>query len=268
MTISNGEEKIISYVKPKRHTLRGSDTSTAESGSEADDVTSPKALRSYISHPKLTPVREEVKTVRATSFSTRIPEYDVPVVDKAVDAAWKVEQPRRMPTQSKDCSLAMTSRPSNSSWDQIVAALMAFLMTIVMLARSAKDLAVRRLPYKNESEENYSTLYPDSIRKEEFRPPSPSPGFVEADLFAAVLQRLGELEEKVRTLQEKPSEMPCKKEELLNAAVRRVDALEAELIVTKKALHETLIRQEELLAYIDSKEVAKAQKKKKAMFCY
>jgi hypothetical protein len=129
--------------------------------------------------------------------------------------------------------------PSNRSWDQIVAALMAFLMTIVVLARSVKDLAVRRLPYKNESEENYSTLYPDSIRKEEFRPPSPSPGFVEADLFAAVLQRLGELEEKVRTLQEKPSEMPCEKEELLNAAVRRVDALEAELIVTKKVVFES-----------------------------
>jgi hypothetical protein len=42
--------------------IRGSDTSTAESGSEADDVTSPKALRSYISHPKLTPVREEVSS--------------------------------------------------------------------------------------------------------------------------------------------------------------------------------------------------------------
>jgi hypothetical protein len=33
--------------------MRGSDTSTAESGSEADDVISPKALRSYIPHPKL-----------------------------------------------------------------------------------------------------------------------------------------------------------------------------------------------------------------------
>ncbi|TVU33519.1 hypothetical protein EJB05_25342 [Eragrostis curvula] len=268
VTISNGEEKIISYAKPKRHTIRGSDTSTAESGSEAEDVTSPKALRSYISHPKLTPVREEVKTVRAASFSTRVPEYDVPVVDKAVDATWKIEQPRKMPAQAKDHSLTSTTRPSNSSWDQIVGALMAFLMAIVMLARSVKDFAVRRLPYKNEPEENYSTLYTDSIHKEEFRPPSPSPGFAEADLFAAVLQRLGELEEKVQMLQEKPSEMPCEKEELLNAAVRRVDALEAELIVTKKALHETLIKQEELLAYIDSKEVAKAQKKKKTMFCY
>lgn len=35
--------------------------------------------------------------VRATSFSTRLPEYDVPVVDKAVDATWKREQPRKTP---------------------------------------------------------------------------------------------------------------------------------------------------------------------------
>jgi hypothetical protein len=36
--------------------------------------------------------------VRATSFSTRVPEYDVPVVDKAVDATWKREQPRKAPS--------------------------------------------------------------------------------------------------------------------------------------------------------------------------
>nr|CAB3445496.1 unnamed protein product [Digitaria exilis] len=264
VTISNGEEKFISYSKPKHHNARGSDTSTAESGSEADDATSPKALRTYISHPKLTPVREEVKMVRASSFSTRLPEYDVPVVDKAVDATWKREQPRKTPLPPKDSS---PTKPSDSSWDKIVATLMACFMAIVMLVRSVKDLATKRLPYKTESEESYSTLYPEST-KEEFRPPSPSPGFAEADLFAAVLQRLGELEGKIQTLQDKPSEMPCEKEELLNAAVRRVDALEAELIVTKKALHEALIRQEELLAYIDSKDVAKAKRKKKTMFCY
>lgn len=270
VTISNGEEKFITYAKPKHHAMRGSDTSTAESGSEADDAISPKALRSYIPHPKLTPVREEVKMVRATSFSTRLPEYDVPVVDKAVDATWKRELPRKTPfvPQDVDSSVKTASKRSDRSWDKITATLMACLMAIVMLVRSVKDLATRRLPYKGGSEESYSTLYPDSIQKEEFRPPSPIPGFAEADLFAAVLQRLGELEAKVQMLQEKPSEMPCEKEELLNAAVRRVDALEAELIVTKKALHEALIRQEELLAYIDRKEIAKAQRKKKTMFCY
>ena len=126
--------------------------------------------------------------------------------------------------------------PSDSSWDMIIATLMASLMAVVVLVRSVKDLATKRLPYKTDSEESYSTLYPDSTAKEEFRPPSPTPGFAEADLFSAVLQRLGELEEQVQMLQEKPSEMPCEKEELLNAAVRRVDALEAELIVTKKVI--------------------------------
>lgn len=39
--------------------LKGSDTSTAESGSEAEDIASPKASRSF-SQVRLTPVREEV----------------------------------------------------------------------------------------------------------------------------------------------------------------------------------------------------------------
>lgn len=39
--------------------VKFSDTSTAESGSEAEDIASPKATRSY-SHLRLTPVREEV----------------------------------------------------------------------------------------------------------------------------------------------------------------------------------------------------------------
>jgi len=40
--------------------IKGGDASTAESGSEAEDITSPKATRNYIAHPSLTPVREEV----------------------------------------------------------------------------------------------------------------------------------------------------------------------------------------------------------------
>ncbi|VAI43175.1 unnamed protein product [Triticum turgidum subsp. durum] len=256
VTVSNGTETIISYPKSKYQMVRGSDTSTAESGSEAEDVTSPKALRSYISHPKLTPVREEVKMIRATSFSTRMPEYDVPVVDKAVDATWKRELPRKA-----DSSLATTTKASNRSLDQIIPALMAFVIAIVTLLRSVKDVATKRLPDKNESDEQSSAVYQDCIPKEEFRPPSPGPGFAESDLFSLVLQRLAELEAKVHALEAKPSEMPCEKEELLNAAVRRVDALEAELIVTKKALHEALIRQEELLAYVDRKTIAKAQEK-------
>lgn len=71
---------------------------------------------------------------------------------------------------------------------------------------------------------------------EEFCTPSPGPRFTEADFLSPVLKRLAELEQKVDMLQEKPTQMPFEKEELLDAAVYRVDALEAELIATKKVV--------------------------------
>lgn len=65
-------------------------------------------------------------------------------------------------------------------------------------------------------------------------PPSPCPGITESDLISQVIKRMAELEAKIESLMTKPTEMPADKEELLDAAVKRVDALEAELIVTKK----------------------------------
>lgn len=52
--------------------------------------------------------------------------------------------------------------------------------------------------------------------------------------ISPLLRKLSELEKKLDTLQAKPIAMPSDKEELLNTAMYRVDALEAELISTKK----------------------------------
>jgi hypothetical protein len=68
------------------------------------------------------------------------------------------------------------------------------------------------------------------VKREElatrFTKPNPS--------SSSTLKRLSELEKNVDILQSKLNAMPSEKEELLNAAVYRVDALEAELIATKK----------------------------------
>jgi hypothetical protein len=72
------------------------------------------------------------------------------------------------------------------------------------------------------------------------RPPSPCSDFTESDLISQMMKRMAELECKVEILMTKPTEMPADKEELLDAAVKRVDALEAELIVTKKVKYEEL----------------------------
>ncbi|GMY28500.1 phosphatidylinositol/phosphatidylcholine transfer protein SFH8-like isoform X2 [Fagus crenata] len=247
--------------------IRSSDTS-AESGSEVEEITSPKAAWSYL-EPRLTPVREEARVAGKGSSAVGFLEYDeyVPMIDKAVDVACEKQVSLQEPCASRGTpSLPSMGKTPEGIFTRIWAALVALFVTLFTLVRSKAFQVTKKLPDTvPDSSCNIPVLTIESNPKAEFRPPSPAPGFTEADLLSSALKRLGELEEKVDMLQAKPFEMPSEKEELLNAAVCRVDALEAELIATKKALHEALMRQEELLAYIDRQEEAKLRKKK---FCW
>ncbi|KAK6159495.1 hypothetical protein DH2020_006809 [Rehmannia glutinosa] len=267
--ILNSEGKVV-YAKPHyARQLKSSDTSTAESGSEAEDIASPKATRSY-SQLRLTPVREEAKAIGTAGYAGHFSGYDeyVPMVDKAVDAGWKKQNSPQKLYLSKDMLPPPDSQKAPEGYRaRVMAALMTFFMTLFLFFRSLSSRVTKKLPDASLQHEpiNQEFSFDNTIPKEEFRPPSPTPSFTEAELLSTVMKRLGELEEKVDTLQSKPSEMPYEKEELLNAAVYRVDALEAELIATKKALYEALMKQEELLAYIDSQEDAKFRVKEEVL---
>ncbi|WOK94188.1 phosphatidylinositol/phosphatidylcholine transfer protein SFH12-like [Canna indica] len=218
----------------------------------AEDM-SPKIPRSHIEHPELSPLREEVGMDCKNEKFPKSCSYDdlFPVVDKVVDAGWnkdameeKLAVARGTHTVSEICN------GSDGISNHVVSGVVAFVMGIVTMVR-----VTRNMPRKvvDADIDNTSIVHlPSETLK------VPSQKFISADEYSCVMKRLNELEEQVSTMNVKP-EMPPEKEELLNAAVKRVDVLEEELASTKKALEEALARQEEFIAYLEKK------KKKKNM---
>ncbi|CAH2067397.1 unnamed protein product [Thlaspi arvense] len=246
-SILNSDSRMESSDKPSFSGVKVSDTSTAESGSELEEMASPKANKE--SHvPKLTPVCEDLQIIRTNVVKSLYPtdssEYDSPMVDKVVDVAWMThEKPKTSEGSMYTAGLGKIGAVSHI-WRWLTA-LCVNLLTFL--------ISVAGLPQTKGHSQSDSSV--DQPIDRESRPPSPAFSNVrERNLVACVVNRLGDLEKQVETLHSKRHEMPREKEELLNTAVYRVDALEAELIATKKALHEALMRQDDLLAYIDREE--------------
>ncbi|KAL7174898.1 hypothetical protein ACSBR2_028666 [Camellia fascicularis] len=215
----------------------------SEAVSDMDDMRShhPRLQREYSEHPQLSLVREEAPTYEYDDF--------VPVVDKAVDATWPKAVHSDKFTFSKDCLPQHNAcQPPKGISNQIFSGVMTFVMGIVTMVR-----LTRNMPRKLTND----ILYSNSMRQPHQLPASTISGTE----YLSMMKLLDELEEKVVVLCSKPAVMPPEKEEMLNAALRRVDALEQELSATKKALEDSIVRQEEILAYIE-----KRKKRKRRFF--
>ncbi|CAL9192079.1 unnamed protein product [Musa hybrid cultivar] len=259
VTLTNYEGKIVAYDELHYPVVKESDAYIAKSNLVADGSSS-KAKNNHVPVPQMTSGKE-TRMQYSTSVGSPNHEESAPVVKKDVDSGWKghISGPICSPLKGA-LSLFDTSDAPKMRQGQTVTWLTAFVMAFCTLL-----LPVTRYGFRRNKEFNAcnAEFLVDTMPKE-FHPLSPRK-FREADDLSSVLKRLHELEEKVVILQAKPSEIEYQRQELLNAAINRVDALEAELIATKKALHEALIRQEELLAYLDQQKEAKFRKKK---FCF
>ncbi|KAL8171978.1 hypothetical protein V2J09_023782 [Rumex salicifolius] len=236
-TISKtGSGRFFSRKKMHFSMVRGLDQSTAESGSEGEELISSKAS-GIDALSGMTPVNEKDKRIPDPDASAPLMKNDVSTEFREVSSHTMVE-----------------NRKQIRAW--IWAMLPAFILTIVSVFRSIVLRTTRKFPgVLSDVASSISNLALDSQFKEELQPGCRE----QAD---DVLSRVDDLEEKVSILSTKPVQMPVDKEELLNTAVYRVHALEVELVSVKKALHESLMKQDELQAYIDAQRAAKLRRLK------
>ncbi|KAL9245890.1 hypothetical protein vseg_019489 [Gypsophila vaccaria] len=219
-----------------------------DEASQKKDEDAPKA---DAEQPQLAPIIEEV-TSNAVS-----PGSIVPVAAKQVENAnWHkiVDHDKFALVKAADCYGMHTGfKPPDGISNQIVTGLMTVIMGIVTMVR-----LTRTMPKKLTDATIYSTpMYcydPVKGPGNELA----APGISNAE-FMTVMKRMAAMEEKIMAMAVKPDAI-TEKEEMLQVATTRVDALEQELNSTKKALEDALAKQEELLAFMEKK------KKKKKIF--
>ena len=104
---------------------------------------------------------------------------------------------------------------------------MTFVMGIVTMIRVTRNMPKKTI---------YSTPEYCEERVETSKVQQTSAPAISSADYVTVMKRMAELEDKVNVLLTKPATMPPEKEEMLNAALSRVDALEQELMATKKVI--------------------------------
>ncbi|CAI9104557.1 OLC1v1003256C1 [Oldenlandia corymbosa var. corymbosa] len=227
-----------------------------------DDSATTKKNNSFKSDSPRVQKTQQLSTVQEEVFSKNYPmaepEMSIPMVDKVVDWPRMTKSDAFALSKSKHyfpVDDACKNHPDGFS-NHLFSGVMTFVMGIVTMVRMT-----RNMPRKITDATFYSTgsMYGVEAMIKGQAYEIQAPAISSADYFT-MMKRMAELEDKMINLTQKPQTMPPEKEEMLNNALSKVDTLEQELQSTKKALEDALVRQEELLAYIEKK------KKKKKFF--
>ncbi|KAI4327652.1 hypothetical protein L6164_020088 [Bauhinia variegata] len=252
------EEKTVISSNQEEKTVISSNQDEARETSNLDAI----QLTSNLDANQLSTVCDEVPASKACNYDI------VPVTHKTVDTwetvKYKLSSNNDVCVPSKDdYAMMLDSLKIHEKVNyQIFTGLMAFLMGIITMVRMT-----RNMPKKLTDANFYSNsvvVYSDDkmIKGQLPSDPFPAPDGISPEEYIAVMQRMAELEERMINNINRPVTMPPEKEEMLHAAISRADALEQELMATKKALEDSLAKQEELSAYIEKK------KKKKKMLLW
>ncbi|KAH7674228.1 Phosphatidylinositol transfer protein SEC14 and related proteins protein [Dioscorea alata] len=248
---------------------RFSDTSTAESGSDVDDLGSP-ALSRMPDFFLLDPVREEIK-VRDSTASYNCGNNFI-AVNKIVECG-QGETSAMRPTIELDNERHIdrtSSSPDNSTLDRhtandgveggrgilrnIARAFVAFLV---------KVLSIIRILHLRKDKRRLENVHPLDASVTDFDQ-NLTPNPVKEETVNPCLQRLQRLEAVFHELSNKRAEIPPEKDRMLLESWDRIKSIEFDLRRTKNVLKATIVKQMEIQDSLASVQESNVVKKK---FC-
>ncbi|CAN7059790.1 unnamed protein product [Brassica rapa subsp. trilocularis] len=188
---------------------------------------------------------EKCETFEKNTFNAENEKF-TPIVDKTVDASstWPTTLHKATFTEPEDLYSAVKPSERKGGEGYLFGGVMSLVMGLITVVRLTKNMP-RKL--------TEAAIYGGAAEKGET-------AMVSTQEYMSMVKRMAELEEKCRSLDNQPAPFSAEKEQILNAALTRVDQLEFQLSETKKTLDEAMAKQLEIVAYIEKK------KKKKKFF--
>ncbi|XP_010928204.1 phosphatidylinositol/phosphatidylcholine transfer protein SFH13 isoform X2 [Elaeis guineensis] len=271
--VSDGEQRNASRPRDRDRLrpLKGrcSDTSTAESGSDVDDLGSPVISRSA-EYTRLAPVQEEFRATDSASYYSCI--GDFMMADKAVDCRRGARSACNASKEHKDHGHAFANGTSHSLGN-LVSDMCKLTKedseegNIRHIARVLVAFLVKLLPFFRifgcRPERRLENIYPsDTLVLTPDNHPSVEP--VKEDHVSPCLERLQRLELMFNELSSKPAEIPQEKERALLDSWDRIKSIEFDLEKTKKVLQATVVKQMEIAEMLEAVQESNLRRRK---FC-
>ncbi|ESQ46058.1 hypothetical protein EUTSA_v10000115mg [Eutrema salsugineum] len=194
--------------------------------------------------PRRTLSNIEEKTISVCENTTKKNKFDsenakfTPMIDKSVDTTWPTNLHKKNFPEPEDLYSAVKPTERRGGEGYLFGGVMSLVMGLMTVVRLTKNMP-RKLT--EAAEKGQTTM-------------------ISSQEYMSMVKRMAELEEKCRSLDNQPPAFSPEKEQILTAALSRVDELELQLSETKKTLDEAMARQQEIVDYIEKK------KKKKKFF--
>ncbi|BAT92944.1 hypothetical protein LR48_Vigan05g054900 [Vigna angularis] len=266
--LPDGQHKFDSFQMHHPLKERCCDTSTAESGSDMNEYSSPNRYSSC-PYPYLAPVREEVKVPDLNGYYSCDGSLAVEKVIESDHFRLNQEQPAQTNDVGNVACRTDSGGTSGSSWfgivkDKIEKINVLYVARVLTFFTEKLVTLLRYLTFEFWRTQN--NIHPSiTMERSIHNHSAAAEAGSEREYILPCIQRLQRIEKVFEELSNKPDGMPQEKEKMLMDSMDRIKSVEFDLEKTKRVLHATVMKQLEIADLLEN--LKKTKYRQRRLFC-